>query len=98
MNMKRLTFVLLIPMLFFSACTFDTSIPNDNPPTIDMSEWSGAEEEILEEQEELQDNTEEATISDDAMLNVVIPSKERETQRLLEEYQATLDAINESIE
>ena len=93
--MKKLTFVLLIPMLFFSACTFDTSIPDDNPPTIDMSQWSGAEEEILEE--ELLENTEEATISDDAMLNVVIPSEERETQRLLEEYQATLEAINESI-
>jgi hypothetical protein len=97
--MKKLTFVLLIPMLFFSACTFDTSIPDDNPPTINMADWAGGQQvedgEILKQ---VQDDSEDAAISDDAMFNVVIPSEERETQRLLKEYQATLDAINESIE
>ena len=98
--MKKLTFLLLIPILFLAGCSFsfDTSIPDDNPPIINMENWAANQEKKEDKEilEQVQD--EDAAISDEAMLNVVIPSQERETQRLLEEYQATLDAINESIE
>jgi len=93
--MKKFSFLLLISIIFFTGCSLDFSIPNDNPPIIDMSEWTMKNDIKQDNKQDIK--AEEITISEDATYNVVIPSDERETQRLLEEYQATLDALDKSI-
>lgn len=86
--MKKIILVLLIP-LFLGGCSWSNKIPDTAPPSIEIKE------EKVEEMEEIK---EEPVSKNEALeYDVIMPSQENETNRLLKEYQQVLDNINNNL-
>lgn len=98
--MKNKLFLLLFLSPFFlGACSFSWSnkIPEGLPPSIVMPEKTEVPHQVLDD-----NNGEESEVSaaeaKALKYEVILPSEERETDRLLEEYQAVLDNIEANLE
>ncbi len=89
--MKKIILVLLIP-LFLGGCSWSNKIPDTAPPSIEIKEKK------VEEIEEVEEVLEEPVKKNEALeYDVVMPSQENETDRLLKEYQQVLDNINNNL-